>query len=106
MTEGDEKEEILHRTMAVATSTCIGTPRPHRHPCNPVRPARNKAGRRTAVDANQQGIHQEREVGMRCLGHASISMEVVATLQVREKRWPNVSGGCSNAPGQKDQTIT
>ena len=57
------------------------------------------------MQTNKESI-RKREVGMRCLGHASISMEVVATLQVREKRWPNVSGGCSNAPGQKDQTIT
>ena len=88
MTEGDEKEEILHRTMAVATSTCIGTPRPHRHPCNPARPARNKAGRRTAVDANQQGIHQEtggrHEVPGSCV---------------------NFNGGRSDAPGKGKKEV-
>ena len=37
------------------------------------------------MQTNKESI-RKREVGMRCLGHASISMEVVATLQVREKR--------------------
>ena len=36
------------------------------------------------MQTNKEAL-RKREVGMRCLGHASISMEVVATLQVREK---------------------
>ena len=37
------------------------------------------------MQTNKESI-RKREVGMRCLGHASISMEVVATLQDRKTR--------------------